>query len=114
MFKNKYLTQLQYVQGCIARCKANVSNLKLPSPPTLTIGRDIDCWFHALFNQHGPAMSDLFESYTLKHESLDYLRTLGEYFVSITDYYQSEIKYNEELEQLQKEEHILKEKLGIN
>lgn len=114
MFKNKYLTQLQCIQGRILGCEANTSKLKPPSPPSRQIGRDVDCWFHALFNQHDPAMKDLIESYTLKHESIDYLRTLGEYFVNVSDYYQDEIKYAEELKQLQKEERILKEKLGIN
>jgi hypothetical protein len=114
MFKNKYIQQLQYVQGHIKKCKASITNLKPPSPPTLTIGRDIDCWFHALFHQYDPAMSDLIESYTLKNESIDYLRTLGEYLIGVADYYQDEIKYAEELKQLQKEERILKEKLGIN
>ena len=114
MFKNKHLKQLQYIQGHIKRCKANISRLSPPSPPTLNIGHDIECWLYALLHQCDPAMSILMESYTLKHESTDYLHTLGEYLVNAADYYQDETKYKEELEQLKKEERILKEKLGIN
>ena len=95
MFKNKYLTQLQYVQGQIARCKANISNLKPPSPPTTRIGRDVETWFYALFRQNDPAVSSLMKTYTVKNGSPDYLRKLGEYLVNVADHQLSEIKYKE-------------------
>ena len=35
MFKNKYLIQLQYVQGQIKKCKASIVKLKPPAPPPI-------------------------------------------------------------------------------
>lgn len=113
MFKNKHLKQLQDVQARIKNCKAFIANLKPPSPITLKTGKDVECWFKALFHQHDPAFRELFECYTLKSEVIDYLQTLGEYLINAADYYQKEIEYKAELEQLQKEERGIKSKLGI-
>ena len=114
MFKQKYLKQLQDVQTLIKGCKATRANLKPPSPPKFSIGKEIDGWFHALFRQYDPAMKDLIESCILKDESIYYLRKLGEYFVNVAFYYEEETKYKEELERLQDEERRLKDKLGID
>lgn len=116
MFKNKYLKQLQEVQVQIRTCKASLSNLKPPSPDSLNITKEMKHWFELLFYQHDPSMSSLIGSLgnNFTGNTLDYMKKLGEFFVNTAEYYKAEEKYKAELMQLQKEEHHLKEKLGID
>lgn len=115
MFKYKYLNQLRNTQARIKTCKENIANIQPPPPYNCPIGKDVKDWFTALFWGQRPSLAGLVEtSHTLKHESLDYLRTLGKYMVNVADYYQLEQKYKAEIEQLQKEERLLKEKLDID
>lgn len=116
MFKNKYLIQLQYVQGQIKKCKASTVKLKPPAPNSIEISKDMKRWFEMLFLQNDPSVSSLIESVgrSFNGNTLDYISKLGEYFSNFADYYRNEIKYKEELIQLQKEERLLKEKLGID
>ena len=116
MFKNKYITQLQYVQGQIRRCKAAIAKLNPPSPSSVNISREMKSWFEALFLQNNPSVSSLIENIgnSFTGNTLDYMSKLGEYFSSVADYCRDEQKCTEELRQLQEEERILKEKLGID
>ena len=116
MFKNKYLKQLQEVQAKIRSCKANLSSLKLPSPDSLDVTKEMKRWFELLFYQHDPAMSSLIDSLgdNFTGNTLDYMKQLGEFFVNTAEYYKAEQRYKAELTQLQTEECRLKNKLGID
>ena len=116
MFKNKYLQSLQIVQARIATCKAMLASLKPPAPDSWEISIDMKRWLEVLFYQHDPSVSSLIEivGNDFTGNTLDYMRQLGEYFTNFANYYRDKIKYDEELEQLQKEERILKDKLGID
>ena len=116
MFKRKYLTCLQVVQGRITHCKASMARLKPPAPDSIDISRDMRRWLEMLFMQGDPSISSLIESvgHSFTGSTLDYISKLGEYFSNFADYYRNEQKYKAELEQLQKEERILKNKLGID
>lgn len=111
MFKNKYLKQLQDVQVRIRDCKIAIANLDAPEPRAIAIGIAVRKYIDSLTLRLKPDISKFF---MVENEVYDYLRQLGEYFINIADYEKNKKTYTAELEQLQKEEHILKEKLGID
>lgn len=114
--QNKLLGQLRIVQGRITFCQAVLASLRPPTPDSFEISKDMKRWLELLFLQHDPSVSSLIESAgnSFRGNTLDYINKLGEYFVNFANYYRDKIKYDEELEQLQKEERLLKEKLGID
>ena len=114
--QNKLLEQLRIVQGRITFCQAVLASLKPPTPDSCEIAKDMRHWLEALFYQYDPSVSSLIESVgnRFRGNTLDYMNKLGEYFINFANYHRDKIKYDEELEQLQKEERLLKEKLGIN
>ena len=116
MFKRKYLKQLQDVQGRIKTCRASIAQSKPPAPDSMAISKEVARWLKMLFLQADPSVSSLIESvgYGFDGNTLDYMSKLGEYFSNFADYCRNEQKYKSELEQLQKEERTLKDKLGIN
>lgn len=116
MFKNKYLKQLQDVQTRIKDCKASLTNLNPPTPDSFNLGYDLYCWLGALLHGCKPNIDELFQMEFTEYEDAqcDYLHKLGEYFMNISDYYKSKKEYEIEFARLLKEEHLLKEKLGID
>ena len=116
MFKNKYLKQLQCVQEDIRTCGENIYNLLPPKPVNEKIHSKI-MW--TILDRNIFDVENFFASVLScakkknKDEVVEYLRTLGEYFVQISDVYFAEQKYKSELEQLLQEELRLKNKLGI-
>lgn len=116
MFKTKYLKQLQNVQSSIKNCKASLTQLNPPQPDSHQMSKNMYQWLSELFWRNNPDTSLLFEPgfAVLEDDACDYLHKLGEYFINSADYYKNMRRFKEELSRLQKEERLLKDKLGID
>lgn len=109
MFKNKYLKQLQEVQAQIRSCTSNIAKVKMPTVNHHTAKGIME---HLQLAMEGAIGSDVFLK--RNYYALSYLEELGNYFISIAKYERERQVYEEELNQLCKEERRLKEMLGID
>lgn len=116
MFKTRCLKQLRSVQSRIKTCKASLAKLNPPQPDSFQISKNMFHWLSSLFFRNHPDAALLYDPRfaSLEDDACDYLHKLGEYFINSADYYKEMRKYKEELAQLQEEERLLKDKLGID
>ena len=116
MFKRKYLKRLQDVQARIRTCKAYIAESSPPKPDSLEISINMHRWLNTLSNCMRPSVDQLLpmEYLNAEADTYKYIHQVGEFFINISDYYQEQKKYTEELRQLQIEERLLKEKLNID
>lgn len=116
MFKTRYLKQLRSVQSSIKTCKASLAKLNPPQPDSYEMSNNMYQWISELFWRNKPDTSLLFEPgfAVLEDDACEYLHKLGEYFINSADYYKEMRKYKKELVQLQEEERLLTDKLGID
>lgn len=115
MFKRKYLKQLQDVQARITACKLYLIDLEPPEPNSIHMSMNMRHWLDSLTSRLSPGVDKLL---SMTHDDVEedtykYIHQLGEFFINISDYYLENKKYTDELQQLQKEERVLKDKLGI-
>lgn len=116
MFANKHLKQLKDVQDRIKSCKSSLAKLKPPQPSSIVFDGNMYHFFDQLSAGIVPDI-DFLTKHTYngkEHEMRECLRELGKYFIHIDTYVQSKRQYDAELKSLQQEEHLLKNKLGIN
>lgn len=116
MFKNKYLKQLQDVQARIKNCTATITVLNPPEPDTVKIEMNVIDWLNSLISGIRPNVDPLCE-YSFRGfrpGTTDYLEKLGNYLINVAKYEKEKEFYKKELMQLQNEERLLKEKLGID
>ena len=110
MFKNKDLKQLQKTQSLIKHYKASIEKLKSPESESYEIR-------HHAYKVLRPLLwgerLDPDDFIFMSDASIDYISQIGQYLMNITNYIDTRKIYDKELERLQKEERILKEKLGI-
>lgn len=110
MFKNKYLKQLRNTQALIKHYKECIEKLNLPDPDLFKDKVKVYNVLRPILYGKSLSPGELLE---LSDAAIEHIQQIGIFLTRITDYAGTVKVYEKELERLQKEESILKEKLGI-